>query len=238
MNRCEPLDWFFRFSASELGLRACPFDGGGGRDPDNPGLSPLQRAAATKSSRIRTALAQLSTHDQFVLETCYRPRPGDHMNTSAPAQPWIDRLCGDAQHDIECHRLDAQRERSFAKAALAVACRTRDVDGVNSAVARAAAHAAAEARAVSRQRDAEQVLRRAAKVATDEAERAQSRFEAAMREVVAAQVDLAAFGHSKRLEVLQLDVAVPRPKRMTAKQKALDKVARWVVAMMGGMGAA
>jgi hypothetical protein len=200
-------------------------------------LSKKQRWAATKSSRIRTALAQLACHDQYVLGVCYpKQPPGTPWHIGDPAKGWVDRLCREAQDAVaECKR-EVQHERSLARDATGTARKTRDHDGVDAAVARAALHMAAGARALSRQRDAEQVLRRASTRATAEAELAQARFEGVMREVLANGSDLAAFVHGKRVEVLQLDVA-SRPRRMTQRQRLLEKVGEWVLSIMGGRAA-
>lgn len=216
MKRNEDLEWFFRFAAAELGLRAMPIEPSGGRGDDGDCLTGKQRYAANKSSRIRTALAQLSGLDRFILDVCYRERPGCTMYVVDPAKNWID-LCAPAeQHDVEEARHTGRHESTLAKQARNVARRTRDAAGVSSALARAEAHDAAEARAKSRQTDAEILLRRAALRCGAEAERAQSRFEASASEVRATSGDLERFVHGKRTENCKVEVSARKTRRLLA----------------------
>jgi hypothetical protein len=234
MNRCEPLEFYYRDAPTLLGLRACPFEPSGGRDPDAAGLTQRQRSAATKSSRVRTALATLDGRDQFLLENCYRPTTGATWDLVDPANNWVTMSCGSLRVRVDDADRVARGERALAREATRVAGKTRDRDGINSALARAASHLAAEKRALAKKTDAEIVHRRAALAAAHEAEAAQGRFEAAYREVMCAQAELDRFVHGKRVEVLQLGVAAAaKPKRRTIRQIVLDKVAAWVVAMMG-----
>jgi len=214
VNRNPDLEWLYRFAASDLGVRACPIEPSGGRDPDACGLTPKQRYAAGKSSRIRLALSELDAHDRFVLCTCYSPRPKDTEYVTDPAKPWVDWRCGRAQLAVALARERCQRERSLANEARKVARNTRDQDGVAAALARAEAHDAAEARANTRRVEAESRLRGAEKRSTDEAERAQARYEAAAERVRANASDLASYVHSRRTEGITVELSERKRKRL------------------------
>lgn len=229
MTRNELLEWASREMPTALGLRAMPIEPSGGRSEDAGTLTTRQRWAAARSSLICTALAQLSTHDRFVLACCYYHAPGTSWHVADPSRGWVAHECGAEQAVVDEHKRAAEHERTMARAATKEARQTRA--GVDSALARAAVRMAAEQRAKARQTEAEILLRRASLRAIAEAELAQQRFERAVADVVAANSDLAAYVSGRRVEALKLDAAKPR-RRQTPRQRLLQKVGEWVLALM------
>jgi hypothetical protein len=71
----EDLEWYYQYSAADVGLHSPNLGGVPVTSPEPPTPSAAQLEAARRQNKIRRALAELSPTLQSVLEACYEPRP-------------------------------------------------------------------------------------------------------------------------------------------------------------------